>query len=365
MGTGSLIRGAARAATVGVMSSPAAAREIVLAALGHDPGPMAAVESDSHRVFVGTDVVVKVIDADRHSRLNREIALAPHLPAGLTAPLLASGSRQLGERYVRYACYARVPGITPGMGMHGVADTTARLLTEQAVRRLGELHAWTPAADAEPTLREPLDHGGFVTQAALRADIERLAALDLDGFIEPALLDGLAAIAERAPDNARRTVPVHADCHWGNWLASGETVTALLDFEWARFGEPADDWFFLVRFSGPHAAAVLDLIAKATTIDPDILRAQCEVRDAAHLASDLRIVLEGRRAPAGMAAARLRGLEELVSGHYWWRQTRPLPDNLTSCATRPSQNSSPSSLPAPPRPGAEPPPRCTPRRQRR
>jgi hypothetical protein len=65
------------------------AREIAAAVLGRDPGPMAAADSDSHHVFVGRDVVVKVIDAARHSRLDREIALAPHLPAGLTAPLLA------------------------------------------------------------------------------------------------------------------------------------------------------------------------------------------------------------------------------------------------------------------------------------
>jgi len=44
-------------------------------------------------------------------------------------------------------------------------------------------------------------------------------------------------------------VPVHADCHWGNWLVHERTVTALLDFEWARFGEPADDWLFLAGFS--------------------------------------------------------------------------------------------------------------------
>jgi hypothetical protein len=57
---------------------------------------MTAADSDSHHVYVGPDVVVKVIDAARHSRLDREIALAPHLPAGLTAPLLASGLWQSG-----------------------------------------------------------------------------------------------------------------------------------------------------------------------------------------------------------------------------------------------------------------------------
>uniref|UniRef100_UPI001376E11D phosphotransferase n=1 Tax=Streptacidiphilus carbonis TaxID=105422 RepID=UPI001376E11D len=101
----------------------------------------------------------------------------------------------------------------------------------------------------------------------------------------------LSAIAEHAPFQARTTVPVHADCHWGNWLAEDRTVTALLDFEWARFGEPADDWFFLARFSGPHMDTVLDIIARATSTSPEALRAECEVREATYLASDLRIAL--------------------------------------------------------------------------
>ena len=79
-------------------------REIATAALGRDPGPISAVASSSHRVYVSPDVVVKIIDVAAHSRLDREIALAPDLPAGLTAPLLGSGLRRLGTRAVRYAC---------------------------------------------------------------------------------------------------------------------------------------------------------------------------------------------------------------------------------------------------------------------
>ena len=299
-----------------------AARVIAAAALGRDPGPMTAAKSSSHHVYVGSDAVVKIIDAGGHSRLDREIALAPCLPAGLTAPLLGSGLRRLGTREVRYACYARVPGTAPGMGMPGVDRGTARLLAEEAVQRLGGLHSWLPAGHAEQTLGEPLDHGGFVSQAALLAEVENLAAQDRDGIVPRHLLDGLTAIAERAPLHARTFVPVHADCHWGNWLASDRSVTALLDFEWARFGEPADDWFFLARFSGPHMETVLDVIARATTTSPETLRAQCEVRDAAHLASDLRAALDHPGARAPMAADRLRGLEELIDGHYWWRHTR-------------------------------------------
>ncbi|MFI9031033.1 hypothetical protein [Streptomyces sp. NPDC053560] len=67
---------------------------------------------------------------------------------------------------------------------------------------------------------------------------------------------------------------------------------------------------------------VLDVIARATTSSPETLRAECEVREAAHLASDLRIALEHPDAHAQMAADRLRAVEELIVGRYWWRDTR-------------------------------------------
>jgi aminoglycoside phosphotransferase (APT) family kinase protein len=233
--------------------------------------------------------------------------------------LIADGT---AAQQLRYACYTRVPGTAPGMGMPGVDGVTARQLAEEAVRRLGLLHSWTPRGPAGQTLREPLDHGGFVSQAALLAEVDRLAAADRDAVVPRHLLTGLAAIAERAPQHARAVVPVHADCHWGNWLARGHDVTALLDFEWARFGEPADDWFFLIRFSGPHMQTVLHVIAGATATAAETLRAACEVREASHLASDLRATFERPGLPARMTADRLRALEELIVGRYWWRDSR-------------------------------------------
>jgi hypothetical protein len=282
---------------------------------------MTTAESLSHHVYVSSDVVVKIIDAGGHPRLNREIALAPYLPTGLTAPLLDSGLYRLGTRDVRYVCYARVSGTAPGMGMPGVDTGAARLLAEQAVQRLDRLHRWIPAGHAEQTLREPLEHGGFVGQAALFAEIENLTARDRDGIVPRHLLDGLTAIAERAPLHARAVVPVHADCHWGNWLACDRNVTALLDFEWARFGDPVDDWFFLARFSGPHVETVLDVIVRATTTSLETLRAGCELREASYLASDLRIALEHPDALAQLAADRLRELEELIVSRFWWRHS--------------------------------------------
>lgn len=296
-----------------------ASRAIAAVALGRDPGPMTSIQSESHSVYMSADVVVKIIDGDGHSRMDREIALAPHLPIGLAPLLLASGNQQLGTHEVRYACYARAPGTTPGMGMPGVDSVTARLLAEDAVQRLNELHNWNPTGVPEETLREPLNHGGFISHEALLSRIEYLASLDGDGFIPRRLLNGLSDIAKRAPLRAQVDVPIHGDCHWGNWLTRERSVTALLDFEWARYGEPVDDWFFLARFSGPHVEDVLDVISRATTTSLEILRAGCEIREATHITSDLCIALENPDTRMGMAAERLRSLEELITENYWWR----------------------------------------------
>ncbi|GIF97669.1 hypothetical protein [Catellatospora citrea] len=111
---------------------------------------------------------------------------------------------------------------------------------------------------------------------------------------------------------------MHADCDWDNWLADDQTVTALLDFERARFGVPADDWVLLAVTSGPHIALILDIIAEQTAGSPETIRAECELRDAAFIAQDLRHALELPDLPP-WTARRVGDLEELVTGRRWWR----------------------------------------------
>jgi len=276
-------------------------RSIAAAALGRDPGPLTKADSLSNQVYLGADVVVKL--NDRHTRLSREVALTPYLPAGITAPLLASGQQD----DIHYACYRRLPGKPPRMD--DVDARTARTLAAQAIDTLERLHDWAPPAEARPTLREDFDHGGFTGQDALQQEIDRLKD------VPQHLIDGLRAIAEDAPEQAKTTVPVHADCFWDNWLADGDTVTALLDFEWARFGEPMDDWFFLIRFSGPHLADVLDLVAEATSTPKDVLRTACAAREAHFLAYDLNHEPD-------LTAQRLLGLEELIADSHWRRSSK-------------------------------------------
>jgi|GEM_PF-2142487 len=296
-----------------------AARAIAEATLGRDPGQLVRLASRSHHVFAGAAVVVKVIDADDHARLDREVALAAALPSGLSAPVLSSGAFATGAGEVRYACVARLPGSSPGMGLAGVDRESARHWAKQAVRQLQRLHDWAPASVAATILREPLDHGGFVGRARLLDAIDRVRDVDDEQIVPRPVLDGLAAIAEGAPEHAGASVAVHADCHWGNWLVHEQRVTALLDFEWARFGEAVDDWVFLSRFSGPHRHAVLEVVADETGTSLESLRAACEVREAAYLTSDLSLALQARSARARVAAEELVGdLRELAVSRSWW-----------------------------------------------
>lgn len=295
-----------------------AAHAIAAATLGRDPGAMATAESMSHYVYIGIDVVVKLVDVSGHNRLELEVTLAPHLPSGLGAPLLTSGRHSLDTCDVRYACFTRLPGAPPGVGLPGADTATAHRWAEQAVRRLDELHTWTPAGAARQVLKESPVHEGFTGRAALIADIDAILAADRDTVIARPLIAGLTAVAENAPLYAAAEIPVHADCDWGNWLADDRNVTALLDFERARFGVPADDWVLLALSSGPHIARVVDVIAEHTASSPESVRAECELREAAFIAEDLRHAVEQPDVPPWMAR-RVRDLERLVLGQRWWQ----------------------------------------------
>jgi len=304
---------------IDVEQARAVAHSIAEVTLGADPGRLDEIDSSSHQVFMGSTVVVKIVDAADHTRLDREIAITGDLPGGLSAPVLASGRLTTEAGELLYACLARVPGTSPGMGLDGVDRVTAGRWARQAVQQLQRLHDWTPAGRTAAILKEDLDHGGFLGRSQLLGEIQSLRDLDGGGIVPRQILDGLTAIADRAPEYAGAIVPVHADCHWGNWIVHERNVTALLDFEWARFGEPADDWTFLARFSGPHMQAVLRVIADLTGVPLETLRAACEVREAAYLTSDLRLKFLESHDLARVAARNIRELEELVVGRSWWQ----------------------------------------------
>jgi len=94
---------------------------------------MATTESSSHHVYVGS-VVVKIIDADGHSRLDREIPLeAAHLACDLRAALDHPGAR--APRLLTACADSRnsstgaTGGATPGDASSGSRRVPAQVRT--------------------------------------------------------------------------------------------------------------------------------------------------------------------------------------------------------------------------------------------
>ena len=299
-------------------------REIAVAC-GEGSVGLESIASRSSNVFLSSTSVIKITGADEPSRFDREVALAADLPMGLSAPVLGHG-RWASSSYgpVQYVRVARLPGYSPVMDLPGIDKPTAVLWAKQATSILKRLHAWKPSVASSAVLDEPLDHGGFTTRTRLSQNIDAASALDPKGIIPLAVIDGLRDIAAAAPERASASVPVHADCHWENWLIGGGEVTALLDFEWARFGEPSDDWVFLAGFSGPHRHTVLETIADLVGPSMNELRRACEIREASYLVSDLVLALQNPHDPERREALTMvPGLVELTVQRAWQQPTTP------------------------------------------
>jgi hypothetical protein len=47
----------------------------------------------------------------------------------------------------------------------------------------------------------------------------------------------------------------------------------------------------VIADSGAHLQTILDVVARETTTAPEVLRAECELREATYLASDIRLAI--------------------------------------------------------------------------
>lgn len=130
----------------------------------------------------------------------------------------------------------RVEGIAAGhrlvRAMHGTA------LAEGLGRELARIHAIVPPRADLPFLGDPPAdaHAAFI--AAQRA------ALDATDTPRPVLEWGLRHLERTAPPPGP-TVLNHNDFRTGNYMAQGDQVSAILDWEFAAWGDPHADhgWF--------------------------------------------------------------------------------------------------------------------------
>jgi aminoglycoside phosphotransferase (APT) family kinase protein len=141
-------------------------------------------------------------------------------------------------------------------------------LTAQCGRALAAIHRIDPASIPGLAPQDPLRHP--------------LPFLDALGEVRPALELGVRWLeAHRPPPGRRAMVTVHGDFRSGNFLVGPEGLRAVLDWELAHAGDPAEDIGWLGapawRFGGPGVVggfgALDELLASYTAaggeaIDP-------------------------------------------------------------------------------------------------
>ena len=113
-----------------------------------------------------------------------------------------------------------------------------RRLGGRSRTRVGAIHAIVPPRADLPFLGEP------PADAHIAFIVAQRAALDAAGTPRPVLEWGLRHLERMAPKPAA-TVLNHNDFRTGNYMALGDQVSAILDWEFAAWGDPHADlgWF--------------------------------------------------------------------------------------------------------------------------
>jgi aminoglycoside phosphotransferase (APT) family kinase protein len=143
-----------------------------------------------------------------------------------------------------FAVLAKAAGV--GFGPRIVKDISLggdrENLVQQLGRELAAIHAITPG---HPEADGKLAFLGAPPTSPARADIAFLrASLDALGASRPALEWGLRWAELNAP-TARQVTLVHRDFRTGNYMVDQHGLTAVLDWEFAGWGDPMSDvgWF--------------------------------------------------------------------------------------------------------------------------
>ncbi len=180
-------------------------------------------------------------------------------------------------------------------------------LTAQCGQALAAIHAIDPAVVGDLAPRDPLD--------------DPLAFLDALGEVRPALELGARWLRANRPPG-RSPTTVHGDFRLGNLLIGDQGLCAVLDWELAHVGDPAEDIGWLCapawRFGGPgrvggfgHLESLLAAYAEAggARIEPDTVHwwevyatvkwaVICALQASAHLSGrtrSLELAAIGRR----------------------------------------------------------------------
>jgi aminoglycoside phosphotransferase (APT) family kinase protein len=214
-----------------------------------------------------------------------------------------------------FALIAKANGI--GLGprvVKTVSDDAGGPLAHELGRQLALIHATKPSAPLLALLGDP-------PEDQARDDIAWMRdALDAMQMADPALEWSLRHAERHAPDPVS-PVLIHRDFRTGNYLVADDRLTAILDWEFAGWGDPASDigWFCARcwRFSRPDReaggigarACFLAGYAEGGGVIPDPARVAYWER-MAHLRWAVIALQQGERHASGLEPS----LEHAITG---------------------------------------------------
>jgi aminoglycoside phosphotransferase (APT) family kinase protein len=174
------------------------------------------------------------VDPRRHENFRREAAVL----SALSGPLSSVGVAVPRLLAKHPECLALLCQLVPGeANFSRLADPDARRSTAlDFMRQLAALHKLDV---------DRLDLDGYPDPSRAWEDaLARISAMKA-GVIasegDPQILFALDWLERHAPPPPERIVLLHGDCGPGNFLYSGGRVTAHLDWELTRYGDPMED----------------------------------------------------------------------------------------------------------------------------
>jgi len=189
--------------------------------------------ADGRRGYLTFDTR-RAVDPQRHENYRREVAVL----RALTGPWASAGVAVPQVLATDPTCLALLCALAPGENNFSrLEDPGARRATGlDFMRQLAALHRLDVAR---------LDLDGYADPSRAWEDaVARISSLKAgviarDG--DPQLLFALDWLERHTPPPPERIVLLHGDCGPGNFLFSGGRVTAHLDWELTRYGDPMED----------------------------------------------------------------------------------------------------------------------------
>jgi hygromycin-B 7''-O-kinase len=202
--------------------------------------------SVTNEVWLTAEHVVRVNRTANH-RLRREALLGPWLPPEVRYPPVVAHGTETGSDWL---VLRRVPGKPLSRCWPQMSFDQRRSAIRQIAEMLKALHGWECTLDLAPIEAPHLldigTHGGAV--GPVLAALE--AAMQLD-HVDPGMLREVIGIVEhgaQALEPFTSTTLIHGDLTFENVLWDQGTVTAMLDFEWARLAPRDLELDILLRF---------------------------------------------------------------------------------------------------------------------